>query len=75
VVFFETKHEAFVALHPYLMRIREKRLTMGIQYFDSLSEEKLGIIFRGTYGSVKTMTIILQGCGYQPDQDFLTFMQ
>jgi len=48
---------------------------MGIQYFVSLSEEKLAYHFRAINGSTNTTTLILQGCGEQPDQDFLIFMQ
>jgi len=48
---------------------------MGIQYFVSLSEEKLAYHFLATDGSTNSTTLILQGCGEQPDQVFLTFMQ
>jgi len=48
---------------------------MGIQYFVSLSGEKLAYHFLATDGSTNTTTLILQGCGEQPDPDFLIFMQ
>jgi hypothetical protein len=48
---------------------------MGIQYFMSLSEEKLVYHFLTTIGSINTATLILQDCGEQHDQDFLIFMQ
>jgi hypothetical protein len=48
---------------------------MGIQYFVSLSEEKLAYHFLATDGSTNSMTLTLHGCGEQPDQDFLIFMQ
>jgi hypothetical protein len=43
VVFFETQHEAAVALHPGSCLI--STLIMGIQYFGSLSQEKLSDYF------------------------------
>jgi hypothetical protein len=48
---------------------------MGIQYFVSLSGEKLAYHFLATDSSTNSKTLILQGCGEQPDQDFLGFMQ
>jgi hypothetical protein len=48
---------------------------MGIQYFLSLSEEKLAYHFLANNATTITTTLILQGCGEEPDQDFLTFMQ
>jgi hypothetical protein len=53
----------------------KKQLTMGIQYFESLSGENLADHFLGTDGSVNTSTIILQGYWQQPDQYYLTFTQ
>jgi hypothetical protein len=48
---------------------------MGIQYFESLSEEKLTYHFLGTNGSVNTFTFFLQGYQQHPDQYYLTFTQ
>jgi hypothetical protein len=48
---------------------------MGIQNFMTLSEEWLKDHFVANNGSTNTTTLILQDCGQQPDQDFLTFMQ
>jgi hypothetical protein len=48
---------------------------MGIQYFVSLSLEKLAYHFWATDGSTIGKIHIIQGCGEQPDQDLLTFMQ
>jgi hypothetical protein len=48
---------------------------MGIQFFLSLLAEKLAYHFLANNGSANTTTLILQGCGEQPDQDFLIFMQ
>jgi len=48
---------------------------MGIQYFKSLSQEKLAYHFLATDGSTTGKIHIIQSCGEQPDQDFLTFMQ
>jgi hypothetical protein len=48
---------------------------MGIQYFMSLSQEKSTDHFLTTDGSTIGKIHIIQGCGEQPDQDFLTFMQ
>jgi hypothetical protein len=74
VVFFETQHEA--ALH-YIPADAHKRelIIMEIQYFVFLSQEKSTYHFLATDGSTNSTTLILQGCGEQPDQDFLTFMQ
>jgi hypothetical protein len=47
---------------------------MGIQYFVSLSGEKLAFLLMATCGSTNTTTLILQGFGEQLDQYFLTFM-
>jgi hypothetical protein len=57
------------------MLIRENLFTMGIQYFMSLSQEKLAYHFPATDGSTISKIHIILGCGEQPDQDFLTFMQ
>jgi hypothetical protein len=48
---------------------------MGIQYFDSLSEEILMPLFKGTDSSVSTLTIILKGFVQHPDRHYLTFTQ
>jgi hypothetical protein len=48
---------------------------MGIQYFVSLSEEKLAYHFPATKGPPLDKLHLIQGCGGQPDKDFLTFMQ
>jgi hypothetical protein len=48
---------------------------MGIQYFMSLSLETSTYHFLTTDGSTIGKIHIIQGCGEQPDQDFLTFMQ
>jgi hypothetical protein len=48
---------------------------MGIQYFVPLSAGKLAYHFLTTDGSTNSTTLILQGCGEQPDQDFLTLIQ
>jgi hypothetical protein len=50
-------------------------ITMGIQYFVSLSEEKLAYHFLATDGPTLGKIHLIQGCGEQPDQDILTFMQ
>jgi len=74
VVFFETQHEA--ALH-YIPADAHKRklITMGIQYFVSLSQEKLAYHFLSTDGSTTGKSHALQCYGEQPDQNFLMFMQ
>jgi hypothetical protein len=48
---------------------------MGIQYFVSLSQEKVTYNFLTTDSSTIAIINIIQGCGEQPDQDFLIFMQ
>jgi len=48
---------------------------MGIQYFMTLSQEKLACHFLSNNGLKNSASLILQDCGEQPDQDFLTFMQ
>ena len=48
---------------------------MGIQYFVSLSEEKLAYQFLTTDDSTIVKIRIIQGCCEQPDLDFLIFMQ
>jgi hypothetical protein len=48
---------------------------MGIQYFMSLSQEKLAYHFLATDGSIIVKIHIIQGCREQPDPDFLIFMQ
>jgi hypothetical protein len=48
---------------------------MGIQYFMTLSQEKLAYHFLANDGSTNSTTLILQGCEERPDQDFLMFMQ
>jgi hypothetical protein len=48
---------------------------MGIQYFVSLSEEKLAYHFLATDGSTIGKIHTIQGRGEQPAKDFLTFMQ
>jgi hypothetical protein len=53
----------------------KKELTMGIQYFVSLSEEKLTIIFRPPPAQKRTTSLILQCCGEQHASDLSTFMQ
>jgi hypothetical protein len=53
----------------------KRELTMGIQYFVSLSEEKLTIIFRPPLSLKSTTSLILQCCGEQHAYDLLTFMQ
>jgi hypothetical protein len=75
VVFFETQHEAWVALHPFTVLIRKKIHTMGIQYFMTLSGEKSTYHFLANDGVTTGKIHIIQGCGEQPDQDFLIFMQ
>jgi len=45
-------------------------LTMGIQYFGSLSEEKLTIIFRPPMAKKSTPSLILQCCGEQHAHDY-----
>lgn len=44
---------------------------MGIQYFVSLSEEKVEDHFIATDGYTNIRTLTLQGCKEQPFQDFL----
>ena len=75
MVFFETQHEAGVALHPLTVLIRKNLHTMGIQYFMTLSGETSTYHFLTTDGSTIGKIHIIQGCGEQPDQDFLTFVQ
>jgi hypothetical protein len=53
----------------------ERVLTMGIQYFESLSEEKLTIIFRPPLAQKSASSLILQCRGEQHAYDLLTFMQ
>jgi hypothetical protein len=48
---------------------------MGFQYFMPLSQEKKAYHFLATDGSTICKIHIIQGCGEQPDQDFLIFMQ
>jgi hypothetical protein len=48
---------------------------MGIQYFVSLSEEKLAYHFLATDGSTMGKIHTIQDYGERPDQDFLIFMQ
>jgi len=57
------------------MLIRENLFTMGVQYSESLSQEKLEQHFLATEGSTTGKIHIIQSCGEQPDQDFLTFIQ
>jgi hypothetical protein len=45
-------------------------LTMGIQYFVSLSEEKLTIIFRPPLTQKSTTSLMLQCCGEQHAYDY-----
>jgi len=52
-----------------------KIITMGIQYFVSLSEEKLAYHFLDINGLTFGKIHLIQGYRGQPDQDFLTFMQ
>jgi hypothetical protein len=53
----------------------ENLLPMGIQYFVSVSEEKLAYQFLTTDDSKIVKIRIIQGCWEQPDLDFLIFMQ
>jgi hypothetical protein len=55
------------------MLIRE--IPMGIQYFMSLSLETPTYHFLATDGPTLGKIGLIQDCGEQPDQDFLTFMQ
>jgi hypothetical protein len=48
---------------------------MGIQYFVSLLKERSAYHFLATNGSTTGKIHSIQGCGEQPDQDFLMFMQ
>jgi len=67
------KHE----LH-YILTWRafeKKQYTMGIQYFESLSEEKLMCLFLITDSSVNTTTLILQDNWNQLFQYYLTSTQ
>jgi hypothetical protein len=48
---------------------------MGIQYFMTLSGEMSTYHFLANDGSTTDKIHIMQGCGEQPDQDFLIFMQ
>jgi len=57
------------------MLIRENLHTMGIQYFVSLLKEKSTYHFLAIDGSTIGKIHTIQGCGEQPYQDFLTFMQ
>jgi hypothetical protein len=57
------------------MLIRENLQTMGVQYFMSLSKEELAFHFLATDGLTIGKIHIVQGCGEQPYQDYLTFMQ
>jgi hypothetical protein len=48
---------------------------MEIQYSVTLSVEKSTYYFLATNGQKNSDSLILNDCGEQPDQDFLTFMQ
>jgi hypothetical protein len=50
-------------------------ITMGIQYYVSVSEEKVEDHFFATDGPTNIMTLSLQGCREWPVQYFLTFRQ
>jgi hypothetical protein len=43
----------------------KRELTMGIQYFESLSEEKLANFFRPPMAQKSTTSLILHCCGEQ----------
>jgi hypothetical protein len=48
---------------------------MGIQYFKYLFGVKSKYHFLANNGLTNTTTLILQGCGEQPEYALLTFMQ
>jgi len=57
------------------MRMLIREITMGIQYFMSLSLETPTYHFLATDDPTLGKIGLIQDCGEQPDQDFLTFMQ
>jgi hypothetical protein len=61
----------YIPADVYLRKI----ITMGIQYFVTLSEVKSTYYFQTTDGSISSKFLIIQGFKEQPDLDFLTFMQ